>query len=176
LTISILKYAREINQFIEQSAAFDKAFLSGSYGNCKTILYSIMHGLGPSLWVMEKQFLLRETVEGLEANKSFLSELSKETANDPILKFLGNYASTRAETKLSPENYRLMLSKGLNLDDRFAAIRSYFQYRLDHVGIDQRSEYSLLRGSFAHRRPLFNLCRCQSSARPKSPIGEPNRF
>ena len=136
LTISILKYAREINQFIEQSAAFDKAFLSGSYGNCKTILDSIMHGLGPSLWVMEKQFLLRETVEGLEANKSFLSELSKETANDPILKFLGNYASTRAETKLSPENYRLMLSKGLNLDDRFAAIRSYFQYRLDHVGID----------------------------------------
>jgi hypothetical protein len=136
VAFSLLRYAREVSQFVVQARDFERAFLVANYGRAADILASTIAQFGPSLWTMEKSLLLAEYARGLEENKKLLSVITGEDANDQLLKYVAHYVSMRCELSLSAENYRLKLAKALDLGERFAPLRDYLKYRLGHAGLD----------------------------------------
>ena len=132
LAISILRYATEISSFVGEGAAFQRAFLLGQYQEADRLLKSLIASFGLSFWTMDKTFILKEMSLGLEANKTYLTELLGDAQNDVLLILLASYFSIRAETKMSTENYRLKLQRVKSLGKDYAAVRDYLVYRLDH--------------------------------------------
>ena len=136
VSVSILTYASAISGFVGHSLAFQRAFLLGNYQRAQELLDTVIQSYGVSLWTMDKTFLLKERVEGLEANKRFLTELVGDKNSNVMVTYLANYVSMRAETKISPESYRLALNRALDFGPDYLAIRDYLLYRLDHVDVD----------------------------------------
>src|SRR5262249_55426888 len=122
VSVSILRYASEISNFVRLSLEFQRGFLAGHYQQAQELLNTVIQATGVSLWTMDKTFLLKETVDGLEANKKFLTELVGDKNNDVLIRFLANYVSMRAEIKISPESYRLKLNRALDLGKEYQEI------------------------------------------------------
>ena len=166
LSISILRYAAEISRFVEQSCAFQNAFLLGNYEQAERILKTIISNSGLSLWTMEKMFLLKEMSAGLEANKIFLTELLKDN-HDDFLKFLAHYISMRSEINISPENYKINIHRAIESLKGDPAY-DYLLYRLDSISVDlptMATDISFYEGpSPICDRYLTFLALCQSCA------------
>ena len=136
VSVSILRYASAISSFVGHSLAFQRAFLLGNYQRAQELLDTVIQSYGVSLWTLDKTFLLKETMDGLEANKKFLTELVGDKNSNVMVTYLANYFSMRAETKISPESYRLTLNRALDFGPDYVAIRDYLLYRLDHIDVD----------------------------------------
>jgi hypothetical protein len=150
----------------------------GDFGQANQILETIIGRFGVSLWTMEKTFLLKDASAGLEANKSFLTEFVKDETNPVLLKFLAQFVSTRSESKLSPENYRLKLYRAFDslTKEGFPSIIDYLLYRLDYFGKDLSTiatDITYFEGS----SPIFDryltfLALCQACAVRGEPFRE----
>jgi hypothetical protein len=136
MSLSVVRYAKELSMFVKQTVSFRKAFLLGSYEQANEILESITSSFGLSLWGLEKSFLLSEYAHGLESNKKLLTQIIGDEKNDVLLTFMAEYMSLRCEAKLSDENYRIRLNRGLDLGDKFTPLSNYLRYRLEHIGMD----------------------------------------
>ena len=75
LSVAILRYAGEISSFVQGEAAFQRAFLMGQYQETDGVLKNLIDSFGLSFWTIDKTFILNEVMRGLEANKTYLSEL-----------------------------------------------------------------------------------------------------
>ncbi len=139
MSLSLVRYAKEISQFVKQANAFQKTFLLGSYQQASEILETIISEFGFSLWSLEKTFLLAEYAHGLERNKKELTNIIGDEKNDELLKFIAEYISLRCESKMSDENYRIRLSRGIDFDDDFFVLVNYLRYRLEQIGMDLTS-------------------------------------
>jgi len=136
MSLSVIRYAKEISSFNKQNLSFQKAFLLGAYEEANAILESIISEFGHSLWSLEKSFLLAEYFNGLESNKKLLSQIIGDETNDGLLRFMAEYISLRCEIKLSDENYKIRLSRALDIEDDFYQIKNYCRYRLEHLNMD----------------------------------------
>ena len=136
MSLSVIRYAKEISLFVKETVSFQKAFLLGAYEKANAILESIISAFGPSLWVLEKSFLLSEYANGLESNKKLLSRILEDEKNDVLLNFMAEYMSLRCETKLSDENFRIRLIRALDIEEDFIILKNYCRYRLEHLNMD----------------------------------------
>ena len=137
MTLSIIRYAKEISMFLQKEASFQKAFLLGNYKQATDELESITVDFGQSLWALEKSFLLAEYASGLETNKKLLTQILGDETNDVLLRFLAEYLSLRCEAKLSAENYRLRLNRVFeDIEKDMPQLTAYLRYRLDHLSLD----------------------------------------
>ena len=136
MSLSVVRYAKELSIFVKQTVSFQKAFLLGSYEQANEILESITSIFGLSLWGLEKSFLLSEYAYGLESNKKLLTQIIGDEKNDVLLTFMAEYMSLRCEAKLSDENYRITLDRALDIGSNFFQLKNYLRYRLEHVGMD----------------------------------------
>lgn len=137
MSLSIVRYAKELSIFVEQTLSFQKAFLLGAYEEANAVLESITGEFGPSLWVLEKSCLLAEYASGLEANKKLLTQIVGNEKNDALLRFISEYVSLRCETKLSAENYNLRLIRAIeDIEGDFPELSAYIRYRLVHLSLN----------------------------------------
>ncbi|MGO9378999.1 MAG: hypothetical protein ACLP29_10680 [Dissulfurispiraceae bacterium] len=135
MSLSVVRYAKDISSFIKQTVSFQKAFLLGSYDLAYSILDSIISDFGISLWAIDKRFLLAEYAYGLESNKTLLTQIVSDDHNDVILQFLAEHMSMRCEAKLSDETYRLRVLRTLDGYDKFYKLMNYCRYRLGSLDI-----------------------------------------
>ena len=137
MSLSVIRYAKEISLFVKQTVSFQKAFLLGAYEKANAILESITSEFGPSLWVLEKSFLLAEYTFGLESNKKLLTQIVDDKTNDVLLSIMAEYVSLRCEAKLSSENYNLRLIRVLeDIEGDFPELSAYIRYRLEHLSLN----------------------------------------
>jgi hypothetical protein len=136
MSLSVERYAKEISSFVIHNLSFQKTFLMGDYEEASSILESIISEFGPSLWSLEKGLLLAEKSNGLESNKKLMSQITGDKANNIILRFLAELMSLRCETKLSDENYKMRLTRALDLGEDYDQFKSYCHYRLEHLHMD----------------------------------------
>ena len=137
MSLSVIRYAKEISLFVKQTVSFQKAFLLGAYEKANAVLESITGEFGHSLWVLEKSCLLAEYASGLEANKKLLTQIVGDEKNDVILRFISEYVSLRCEAKLSSENYNLRLIRVLeDIEGDFPELSAYIRYRLEHLSLN----------------------------------------
>lgn len=143
MSLSIVRYSRELTAFLNEAASFRKAFVLGSYEEASRVLDTIVAGFGYSLWVLEKSFLLAEYAHGLESNKQLLTQIIEDDSNHRLLAFLAQFLSLRCETKLSNENYRIRLDRALDADEEYP-LAHYVRYRLDDARMDVSSVAPLI--------------------------------
>jgi hypothetical protein len=136
LSLSLVRYAKEISQFVEKTFDFHRVFLKGDYEKAHQILDSITEDFGVSLWTLEKRLLMAETFSGLEANKQALSGIVSDEANNIVLKLIADTVSVRCESKISVENYKMKVLRVLDQLSDATPLRDYFRYRLDNIGMD----------------------------------------
>lgn len=130
-TFAFEAFADKINAFVRLRGDYENAFLKADYESASAILDTIESQTGVSLWSLEARFALLEYSQGFEANKRFLSELNESGSADALVALLIDYLSSRAERKMSTDNYLARLQKDLGTIAQYEALASYLQFRLD---------------------------------------------
>lgn len=108
LLIGFSRFVDPINKFLSARDGYEQRVLRGELGAAAEELNSIEREYGYSLWLLEQRILVAELEGGLEANRTYLSSLDKQSA--PILSLFGEIYSRRSETNLSHDNYLSWLS------------------------------------------------------------------
>jgi len=130
-TLAFEAYADKINAFVRLRDDYENAFLKADYDSASAILGKIESHTGVSLWSLDSRFALLEYSQGFESNKRFLSELNEAGRGGSLLALLIDYFSSRAERKMSTDNYVARLQKDLSILAKYKELVSYLQFRLD---------------------------------------------
>jgi hypothetical protein len=130
-TLAFEAFADRINTFVRLRDDYENAFLKADYESASGVLDAIERDTGVSLWSVDARFALLEYSQGFEANKRYLSELNEAGHAESLVALLIDYSSSRAERKMSTDNYLARLQKDLTTLAKYEALVSYLQFRLD---------------------------------------------
>lgn len=130
--IYAIKYHSEkLNEFIKRKVEFDKFMLLNRYEEAEAVLDWIELNICKSTWSIENRFLLLEYKEGVEANWTRLSDFVKEV-HDPLLLYIAENLSKRAENKISYFRFRNLLANQINDIEGPNEFREYLCFKLNY--------------------------------------------
>ncbi len=110
ITVSLKRFAAEINRFLKAKRAYERDLLKGDYARAHAKLEEIRNTLGVSVWYIEQRLLLAELDDGIASNKRTLSSINTNNSG-LVVSVLANYLSIRAERNISVEKYEATLEK-----------------------------------------------------------------
>lgn len=128
-TSAILRFSKEINQFLDLQQRFEIHFLNGEYTEAEKVLDDLDNTVCWSLWSIEKRLLLAEygTADGTGREKIF-KFIEKDV--ERLVRINLSYYSTRVDRNLPTYRYALILDKFLERQGK-NVINDYFKFRLN---------------------------------------------
>ncbi|MCB2357045.1 hypothetical protein [Clostridium estertheticum] len=129
-TVTLCKFSKEINCFIDMKNKFEIKLINGEYNEAEEIINYIEKDICVSVWSIENRLLLEEFKDGLEKNKELLSIIN-EYENNGIIPLVADFLSKRAERGMSFENYNQNLNRLINKVDGID-LKEYLFFKLNH--------------------------------------------
>ncbi|NHN34857.1 hypothetical protein [Paenibacillus agricola] len=143
-SLNIKYYAKEINDFLILKKNYEYCILKSEYQECYSILKQIFEKFGYSIWLIESQISLIQSDKGVELKNKYTKSLFNKRDEDPVVKFLTFYISSRADLNTSSIKYKHKINEliidlkesGLNI------LASYIPFKLS--GIDSNPDLDLI--------------------------------
>lgn len=105
-------YSTQIAHFLKKRVELSNFLLLGDYHKASQALDSIEQECGPSLYTLQRRFLLAHLDGGITANRSLLNSLQSSAAN-PVLLGISKFVSVRAEFENPAVYYEAYVRRGL---------------------------------------------------------------
>ena len=130
-------YQDLINLFIRYKNQFEAALITGKYKTGIEILDTIDRTCGYSLWSIENRIAILQESEGLEKQKEFTYNITKNDKYPLAVRFLTHYWSNRAEKNISWYKFDITVNDFVerNADNAYG-LADYTIYKLnfyDHL-------------------------------------------
>lgn len=127
------KYESQINIFLNLYKEFLFCLMNGEYSKAEHILDKIESEVCVSVWGIESRLFIKEYAYGIEENKRYLEQVTKEN-KDVFLAYLTDFYSYKLEKGTSPSQYFSRTNKFLeNLKNGGQTIAySFFDFKLSN--------------------------------------------
>jgi hypothetical protein len=130
-----------VNSFLALKDNYEKEILLENYDSANKLLIEIEKVSGKSLWLIENKILLKEYQDGVKANWSEVSELSKNI-QDPFVLFFVENLSKRAETKISYFRYLNIFNNQINETLVYPELYEYLCFKLNYLAISSYNNFA----------------------------------
>ncbi|UHS55578.1 hypothetical protein [Agrobacterium vaccinii] len=126
----LLLYADKISRFVSKTRSLEIAMLNGDYGDCEKYLADVESVSGGSVWILETRMALLQLSRGLEAQKSYSTEVQKSRGKIDLVTFMTHYISLRNEPSVTPFRFNAEFTDVIEKGKASSPIKSYLQYRI----------------------------------------------
>ena len=131
-----IKYADKLKKYINYKETYENMIISGSLGEAKEVLNSIIDEFGVSLWTAGQLMFIAENEIGLEGNKKIFSSFLNETRKSIIVSTVLDFMSIKAELNTSYNNYNEKVERFLK---NFKFENIVFRYFASKLRIQESS-------------------------------------
>jgi len=137
----------KINEYLMFKKDYESHVFIGEYHEALKILNLIKEYFGYSLWLIENELILKQKIEGLEAQKDYAQILKEDLSENSLVKFLIHFYSIKCEDNITSNNFNTLLEENLySLNNNFK-IKEYIRFKclvMNSFELDDISELEYL--------------------------------
>lgn len=128
LTNTLENYFEDLNEFVGLKNDFENHLILEHYQDAKLIVDKIETKFGVSLWSIEANLLIEDSVNGNEANWNLLSQYLTKIKS-PIYEFIINSSSKRVESKMSFESFLNQFQNDIDTINADGMMEDFFVFK-----------------------------------------------
>lgn len=120
----------KIDEYLLFKKEFESCMLKSDYLKALKTIQIAKEYLGYSHWIIQNELILKQNIEGLDAQKEYAKELKEESGEQSFAAFFVHYLSIRCEENISNGNFKSILEDAmysLNLNEDF---KEYLRFKL----------------------------------------------
>jgi hypothetical protein len=121
-TANLTYYSESIQAFVDQKIKFETELLKSNFTNCRNILDKIERDFGKSYWLISNRFALLQLTDGLESQKTFLSDITQEGFG--FVNYISYLFSYKNEVTTIPSQFHKFVvdsNRRSSLDEEYSA-------------------------------------------------------
>lgn len=127
----IILHSERINRFVSLKNALEEAWLNGDRISAEHLSVQIENECGASFFLLETRFALLQYWKGLEAQKSFLSEVRNQ-ARTQIVHFTAYFLSQKNENATNQVFFKRRVLAAVESTDARESLKEYLRFRQFH--------------------------------------------
>lgn len=144
VTVLLARNIDVIGRFVAETQLLDAAFWQDDWATCKSVLGKIKAESGESFWLIDAEVALRQTFEGLESQKHYVSDI-QERYKGGLPAYLSFFSSVRNEERSTFTIFDEDIRESLEKTKVSKRVKAYLLYKVSrHVDLDQNSLASIL--------------------------------